>query len=114
MIVTTFWFVLNTENWPVWKAEGEKLKTRGSEEELSVLFAEVIVARDLVAELTDHVNGGGQQVVELGDASSLHRDQPVLGLQLLLLHLYILKWDIMSQINHQSILSLALKIVCMN
>ena len=98
----------------MWKAKGEKLKTRGSEEELPVLFAEIIVAGDLVAELTDHVNGGGQQVVELGDASSLHRDQAILGLQLLLLHLDILQWDIMLQINHQSIVSLALKIVCMN
>ena len=100
MIVTTCRIVVLTGVWPVWKPEGEKLKTGGSEEQLPVLSAQVTVAGDLVAKLADHVNRGGEQVVELGDAGGLHRDQPVLGVKLFLLDLDILKMktDFKSQV----------------
>ena len=75
----------------MWKAEGEKLETSGPEEQLPVLFAQLVVSRNLVAELADHVNRRGEQIVELRDAGRLHRDQAVLGVKLFLLHLDILK-----------------------
>ena len=77
--------------WPVWKAKGEKLETGWSEEQLPVLLAEIIVAGDLVAELEDDVNGGGEEAVELWDPGGLHCDQPLLGLELLLLQLHVLQ-----------------------
>ena len=58
----------------MWKAKGEKLETGWSEEQLPVLLAEIIVAGDLVAELEDDVNGGGEEAVELWDPGGLHRD----------------------------------------
>ena len=76
---------------PVWKAKGEKLETGWSEEQLPVLLAEIVVAGDLVAELEDDVDGGGEEAVELWDPGRLHRDQPLLGLELLLLQLHVLQ-----------------------
>ena len=81
---------------PVWKAKGEKLETGWSEEQLPVLLAEIVVAGDLVAELEDDVDGGGEEAVELWDPGRLHRDQPLLGLELLLLQLHVLQHNLSS------------------
>ena len=78
-------------NAPVGQAEGEQLKTGRLEEEVAVLVGEVGDAGDPVAEVPDDVDGGGEQVVELGDLHSLVLHQARLGLQLLLTHLDKLK-----------------------
>ena len=78
---------------PVWKAESEKLQTCWPEEQLSIFLAEIIVTWDVVTELEDHIDAGGEEVVELGDPGSLHRHQSLLAVHVLLLQLRVLKQE---------------------
>ena len=55
---------------PVGKSECKKLKAGRLKQQVPVLVGEVGYPGDAVAEVADHVDGGGEQVVELGD---LHR-----------------------------------------
>ena len=76
---------------PVRQPEGEQLETGGAEEKVPVLPAQLAPARDALAEPVDHINAGGENVVELGDPGRLQRDQPALALLLLLSQLSILQ-----------------------
>ena len=55
---------------PVGKSECKKLKAGRLEQQVPVLVGEVGYPGDSVAEVSDDVDGGGEQVVELSD---LHR-----------------------------------------
>ena len=55
---------------PVGKSECKKLKASCLEQQVPVLVGEVGYPRDSVAEVSYDVDGGGEQVVELGDLHS--------------------------------------------
>ena len=76
---------------PVCQSEGEELEAGGLEQEIAVLGPELRQSGDPVAECPDHVDGAGQQVVELRDLGRLVLHQPRLGLKLLLRYLDVLK-----------------------
>ena len=76
---------------PVGQPEGEELKTRGLEQEVSILGAQLSHAGNPLSEGSDHVNGAGQEVVELSDLRRLVLHQARLGLQLLLRYLNVLQ-----------------------
>ena len=76
---------------PVGQPEGEELKTRGLEKEVSILGAQLSHAGNPLSECPDHVNGAGQEVVELSDLRRLVLHQARLGLQLLLRYLNVLQ-----------------------
>ena len=60
-------------------------------EKLPILFAEVVEAGDPITELVDDVDRGGEEGVELGDASCLPSNHPRFAVQLLLWQVCILQ-----------------------
>ena len=60
-------------------------------EKLAILLAEVIEAGDPITELVDDVDRGGEEGVELGDASCLSGNHPRFAVQLLLWQVCVLQ-----------------------
>ena len=68
---------------PVGEPECKKLKAGRLKEQVPVLVGEVGYPGDAVAEVADHVDGGGEQVVELGDLHRLVLHEARFGLKVL-------------------------------
>ena len=68
---------------PVGKPECKKLKAGRLEQQVPVLVGEVGYPGDSVAEVSYDVDGGGEQVVELGDLHRLVLHEARFGLKVL-------------------------------
>ena len=76
---------------PVGEAESEQFQTGGPEQEFPVFLAEVGEPGDFVTKRENDINGGGEQIVELGDPAGLHSNQSFFRVKILLINLNILQ-----------------------
>ena len=85
---------------PVGETKSEELETGRSEQKVSVFLAQIREAGNFVTKRENDINRGGQQVIELGDPSSLYSDQSFFWVKILLINLYILQGNISLSLSH--------------